>query len=329
MKTNAIVRIIIWSVVIILLVGLLLSVVFGRSYLRSARNATAETAIPEPLVAPLTEAGEALRIPADQVTDIEIDWAAGSILIRPADVEEICISESDVSDTNYAMVYRHRDNKLTLEFCEETFMDFIGITTTISKDLRILVPWGWTCNSLEVNAASATLEVNDLTIQEVEIDSASGECWFDKCTVDTLDLDTASGDVQFVGELNILDCEAASASVRAVLGNTPTRMDLDSMSGDLDITLPVDAGFTAKIDALNSDFTSDFPTTQVNGNHVCGNGSCRINVSAMSGNVIIRQAAAATEHAHTEECTTNPDSCPDPTEATCPSEHESRFRQCH
>ena len=31
---------------------------------------------------------------------------------------------------------------------------------------------------------------------------------------------------------DILDCDAASASVYAILTNIPTRMDLDSMSGD-------------------------------------------------------------------------------------------------
>lgn len=321
MKTNAIIRIVIWSAVIVLLAFPLIAVLLGGIPLNRMYTAEtfAETAPTEAVAAMSTlESGEKIRLSPEDVTDIEIEWVAGSIVIQPADVEYIQISESDVSDAKDTMVYHLKNGKLSIDFCEDYDLDsFMGIsihTNTLTKDLCILVPWGWECATLEVDAASATLEVNDLTIREVEIDTASGACWFDMCTVDQLDLDTASGDIQFVGNLNILDCDAASANVRAVLGNVPTRMDLDSMSGDLDVTLPVDAGFTAKIDAMSSEFTSDFPTTQVNGNHVCGDGSCRISVNAMSGDVIIRQAAAATAHAHTEECTTNPDSCPDNTE---------------
>ena len=40
---------------------------------------------------------------------------------------------------------------------------------------------------------------------------------------------------------------------------------------------------------MSSDFSSDFATTIQNGRHVCGDGSCQIQMDAMSGNVIIRK----------------------------------------
>ena len=136
---------------------------------------------------------------------------------------------------------------------------------------------------------AALLEVRDLTIREVDLDTASGECLFENCALEKLDLDTASGDLRITGTLNQLDCDAASASVYAVLENVPTRIKMNSMSGDLDLTLPKDAGFTAEIDGMSSDFSSDFATSIQNGRHVCGNGSCQIQMDAMSGNAIIRK----------------------------------------
>lgn len=339
MKTNAIIRIIIWSLVIVLLVGLLGGVLRQRSVLRTLSPLVErdETGVVETMETPLNSlvSEETVRLSADQITDIEIEWAAGKILIQPIDTDEIQFSESDITDIKNALVWKQRGTKLSISFCDESVGNFInfGYSSNLTKDLTIFVPLGWQCNSLEIDAASASLEVNDLTIQEVEIDTASGACNFDNCVVDQLDLDTASGDVRFSGILNILDCDAASASVYAVLDNVPTRMDLDSMSGDLDITLPADAGFTASVEGLSTDFSSDFETTNRNGSYVCGDGRCRISVDAMSGDVIIRkggetplETVVSTEtitahHEHTEQCTANPSSCPD-------NVHHEHTEQC-
>lgn len=325
MKTNAIIRVVIWCLVIVVLVCLLLS---GLGFTRYAfsnyavKNESSLVVVEETMAAAgVLESEAKITLSPDQVTDLEIEWAAGSILIQPADVAEIQITESDVANEKDALRWKVSGGKLTILFSEDDVIHF-GISSTLSKDLRILVPLGWQCDSLEIDAASATLEVNNLTIREVEIDTASGACRFDSCIVDQLDLDTASGDVEFVGDLNILDCDAASANIRAVLGNVPNRMDLDTMSGDLDLTLPEDAGFTVVMDGLGSSFSSDFETTTQNGHHVHGSGACRINVDAMSGSVIIRKAPAAIQHAHTDECTSNPSSCPDNMEETHHDEEE-------
>lgn len=345
MKTNAIVRIVLWSLVIILLVAILGSVLLGRSAFHSLsrifrdEDSYAETFTPARLdengvpietavpVAPLNP-DETVRLPAEEIRDIAIEWAAGKILIQPIDTDEVQFFESDVTDIKNALVWKQRGSKLSIAFCDESVGNFLnfGGSSNLTKDLTIYVPNNWTLDSLEIDAASATLEVNDLRISEVEIDTASGACKFDNCTVRELDLDTASGDIRFYGFLDILDCDAASASVYAVLTNVPTRMDLDSMSGDLDITLPDGAGFTASVEGLSTDFSTDFETTNRNGSYVCGDGRCRISVDAMSGDVIIRKAAetvsetiiptevtdaVSTHHEHTESCTIDPDSCPD------------------
>ena len=229
-----------------------------------------------------------------EVQELEIEWVAGDILIQPTDTDQITVKEDGVSDPKYTMVLRQSGNTLKIQFCEDTAFGF-GIhfnTPDITKDLTILVPKDWQLDSLEIDCASATVEVNDMTIREVDFDGASGTCEFENCTVEEMDIDTASGDVKFVGSLGMLDCDAASASVYAVLSNTPRRLDMDSMSGDLEIVLPENAGFTLALTAMSSDFTSDFETSMKNGNYVCGDGSCRINVDALSGDVIIRKSEA-------------------------------------
>ena len=339
MKTNAIIRIILWSLVILLLLAILGGGLLGghviRSFFRlfSDEDSGWETAIPSRIVDEATpvetmppvktlEPENSVTLPAADVRDIKIEWVSGKILIQPMDVEAITFSESDITDIKNALVWEHRNNTLSIAFCEDAAGNFIGFrnTANLSKDLTIYVPRDWTCDSLKIAAASATLEANDLRINEVELDTASGACKFDNCTVKELDLDTASGDIRFYGFLDILDCDAASASVYV-----PSRMDMDSMSGNLDITLPDEAGFIANVEGLSAHFSTDFETTTRNGSHVHGDGHCRISLSAMSGDVIIRKAGQAvaetvaateipgetTHHDHTDRCTTDPESCPD------------------
>jgi len=305
MRNNAIIRIIVWSIVIILLAGILLGAIARRSLQRHTfRESEVEAVLTHPaetVERSQISSGGKDTFSASEVREIEIEWVAGDILIQPHDTDTIMVKEDGVIDAKYAMVLRCHDGELKIKFCEDSASK-IGINNlnNLSKDLTIYVPRDWVCESLEIDAASAKVEVNDMIIREVDFDGASGACEFENCIVDEIDIDTASGDVRFIGELNILDCDAASASVFAVLNKTPSRLDMDSMSGDLDITLPADAGFTLSMDALNSDFTSDFETTIKNGNYVCGDGRCRINMDAMSGDVIIRKSMELITPAGTE-----------------------------
>lgn len=242
------------------------------------------------------ETGYGYGTPAEGLREIEIAWAAGSITIEPADVDRILVEETEASDPKYTMICKTSGDKLFIRFCDDDLLGRgfgIHLGEDLSKDLTILVPMNFTLDSLEVDAASATMHVKNLVIREVDFDGASGTCDFENCVVDQLDLDTASGDVSFSGTLKVLDCDAASASVRAILDNVPNRIDMDSMSGDLDLTLPDYAGFTLSMDAMSSDFISDFETTVRNKNYICGDGSCRISMDAMSGDVYIRKAMSA------------------------------------
>lgn len=235
--------------------------------------------------------GYGVALDAASIRDMEIEWAAGSIQILPKDITEIRITEEGVNQSEQPMVWKVRDGKLAIQYAENKKISLgIGIQwDDIIKDLIIEVPKDWQCDSLEVTAAAASLEVKELTIREMEFDGASGSCVFDSCTVETLDLDTASGNVRFTGSLQQLECDAASADIVLELTNVPRSLDMDTASGDLDVTLPADAGFTVTLDTLSGDFESDFETTMRAGSYVAGNGRCRIDVDAMSGDVIIRK----------------------------------------
>lgn len=281
MKRNAIIRIIAWTISLVILVGVLVA---GMNWFRPFTSPLGETEI-----IPVESSGKlgSATVISDDIQEIEIDWVSGNIRLVPANVISIEVSESTVDDAKYAMVCKKEGGTLEIDYCKNTTLKDLK-NLKFSKDLTILVPMDWSGRALQVDAASAKLSVQDLTIREVEVDTASGTCQFDHCTVDTLDVDTASGDVYFEGSLNRLDCDSASAGVQAVLDNVPSEIDIDTASGSVELVLPKDAGFLVNMDTMSGKFDSDFPYSAKNGVYVSGDGACRIDMSSMSGKVSIR-----------------------------------------
>lgn len=288
MKRNSIARIIIFSIVILVLLAILLAGILIGEYLtkRSTRWETSYSERSDDAKPVTGRTGTA----SPNVRDISIEWVSGTITILPGDVDRITYQESEVADDDHRMVVEDSEGELEIGFCKDSLkVSAFGFTVDFTKDLTITVPRDLVIGTLEIDAAAVEVNVLDLTIQEVEFDGASGACTFTNCTVSVLDMDTASGDVFYSGVLTKLDFDGASGELRCELTNTPSSIQLDTMSGDLDITLPASSGFTVQLDAMSSEFSSEFPTTFQNGNHVCGDGACRISVSAMSGDVTIRK----------------------------------------
>lgn len=290
MKTNAIVRIILFSLILVLLVGILLA---GIGFNLFAVNFRSDSVVQEgPIVSDDSVTMGAVN--ANKINNLEITWAAGSITIRPGqETDSIRFWDDYSGEEKYQLHYNTHGDTLKIEFCKGDWEDlkFPFETSVLEKNLVIEIPGNLILESLEIDAASPKLEVHDLTINQVEIDTASSAVGFENCHVMHLDVDTASGDVIYTGTLVTLDCDSASASIVANLQNVPQSLDLDTASGNLDISLPENAGFSVKLDALSGKFQSDFDCEEHNNRYICGNGGCTINVNAMSGNVHIRKNA--------------------------------------
>ncbi len=216
MKTNAIVRIVILSITVLVLLGVLLAGLGIHSYFTDRTSVSESTDLDS--ISGSFSGESTYTVDTAGVTEIDIEWVSGSITIQPGDVEAVTFTESEPSDSKYAMVWKQSGNKLSIEFCKESLISGFGVTIGSSwdKDLLITVPRDWSCSSLEIDTASSDVEVRDLTVQEVEIDAASAQCSFENCTFGTLDVDTASGDVDFSGTLKVLEFDAASASFTGI-----------------------------------------------------------------------------------------------------------------
>ena len=312
MKTNAIVRIVLFSLAIFLLLGVLGVGLGVTSYMVDFSGESGKTAINSfdavtVTPSPADMESHSFSFEPARIREIEIEWASGSITIEPSDaVTEILIGESAVEE-KYAMVCKQSEQTLSIRFCKDS-VKLSGFGVTIpDKDLVITVPAGWVCDSLEIDAASADVRINDMNIRELDFNGASGKCDLTRCQVGSLDLDAASGNVTFSGCLDRLDFDGASADCTLVLTDCPSHIDMEGMSGNLDITLPSDCGFVVNTEGLSAEFTTDFATTTRNGAHHYGDGSCCIEIAALSGKICIRdggyncQSSSHSHHAGEQE----------------------------
>ena len=283
MKTNAIIRIVAFSLAILILGGIMCAFIADELYLSSGSLLGSDP----------TESLEQIGVEfvTAEIRNIEIEWVAGSITIqKDPSVTEIQISETCPVGTEYTMVCKQSGQTLKIKFSDQD-LDFafpsFGLSVDISKDLVITVPSDWQCNSLEIDTASAELVMNDMTIQEFDFDGASGNCYITNCDIGEMDIDTASGNVTFSGTLDTLECDAVSAVCSIEVTNVPKSIKMDGVSGNLELILPPSAGFTCSTNTVSGSFETDFELKMENKNYVCGDGACKIKLNTVSGDVSI------------------------------------------
>lgn len=283
MKSSAIIRIILYSILIFVLLSVLAAGIgfgiysfhsFTTSFTTSGEYSSSEN-------------GEPVNVSAE-IRKLNIHWASGSVKIQPADIDTIQFQESGSFSEDGQMLWKQSGDTLDIYYSKPELKS--SLFASSSKKLTMFVPRQWRCDGLSLDVASADILVENLSADEVDIDSASGECEFVNCTVSELDIDTASGKIQYSGTLDALDCDAASASFTGRLDNTPDSIRMDSASGDLKITLPQDSGFRVEVDSLSGKFHTDFIGSYDRDVFVCGDGHCDIRFNGASGSVEINQS---------------------------------------
>ena len=277
MKRNAIVRIVLYSILALSLVGVLIGGIAFKGYTAPGVVIRSST------VAPVVLQN---HFDAQDIDRLKIDWAAGKIVIVPVEGSQIAVTEELLGEDD-EMVLKLDGSTLYVEYSENAVS--LNFGSTHKKNLYITVPQDWICKELEIDAASATVQAELLTIQKVESSTASGNHTFRDCKVEKLKLETVSGNLDYSGTLDKLDFGGVSAQADVVLNNFPKSIDVETVSGDLNLTLPKECGFTLEKDSVSGHFSSELETRKENGKYVYGDGQCKIEVEGVSANITIRK----------------------------------------
>jgi len=256
MKTNAIIRIVIYSLVILILVAILCAGLGIGTLSFQVGSLSGDYK---------TGAGSA---PANTVTDLEIEWAAGSVRIETADVDWISFQESGSTGEKDAMAYAIKGSTLHISYGKSPIK--IGLVSTPEKDLTITVPRDWVCKALELDGAALDVEIYNLN-------------------VGTFDIDGASNKIDFYGAFTSLSCDGAACELNMICTDRPREIDLDGAACQLDVVLPKDCGFSVQIDGLSCDFQSDFDYVRSEDRYVSGDCYCSIDADGISCDVKVRK----------------------------------------
>ena len=247
---------------------------------------------------------------------ISIQWVAGEITVIPHDGNEIQITESAQRELrdDESLTMSTDGGTLTIRFRERGFSGRMP-----KKNLEVLVPHELSANLAEllINSTSGSIMVDSFEAAKVDVTSVSGSIGIyntvsqnvglnttsgtvsltsvragrldansvsgavavNESFVTMLDLNTTSGSVTASGEFDRVNVGTISGSTTIRSTTVPSRVDISSVSGGMDIYVPNYGEITVSHSAVSGRFSSDVPVIMQSGaayNFSSVSGSTRI-----------------------------------------------------
>ena len=288
MKRNAIARIVIWSLVAVLLISLL---IVGINCLPSSFF----TGDWSSGIIGVTYKNSALyNVGGGTVTDefhsIKVNWTNGKINIESYDGEDTVISETEVAEKENKLRWRVEDGVLKIQQMAAGMR--FGLKKTPKKTLTVKIPSSAAEKLKSVKTDSVSAEVNIIGVAasgKIEIDTVSGSAEMKNIKTARLDIDTVSGEVNAEGEISELESDSVSGDITVSSAVPLEKLDCDSTSGNIRLTIPKNSGFTLKADTVSGDISCGLPAVSKSKNRrVCGDGSADFETDTVSGDLIIK-----------------------------------------
>lgn len=265
-------------------------------------------------------------VPASGITDVKIEWTAGLVQIQASDqADSISFYEVSTGEltSKTQLVYKVEDETLHIRFAKP------NVTIRDSKMLVAYIPDNWldelevettsagaaishlSVESLEVDTTSGCVALSGVSAQSVEVTTTSGDVILDSVTTGTLDMDTTSGNIGGTAVTKELKADTTSGDVTvqaesctkyrldsvsgnlcaALMGAGPFDVELETVSGDMILTMPEQLGFSLAFETLSGSIDSGgFSLSGGGGKYVCGSGASQIEVDSVSGSLKLVQS---------------------------------------
>ncbi len=235
--------------------------------------------------------GGEIRVPAEDITALSIDWVAGDVKIMVTDGEEIVVTEHADRGipAEYALLLE-ADNTLRIRYSNDVW----GIDMP-EKDLTVLLPRTVAENltAVDLSGVSANFAVGKLTVRDAfSFDTTSGKLEMQSMNAPQAkaDVSSVSGKVELDGSFREVKAGSTSGEIDLMLRNAPAAVEVSTVSGEVDVELPAGTGFTLDYSTVSGELEYDFPLTKSkDGKFVCGDGACRIEVGTTSGSLSVER----------------------------------------
>ena len=258
MKRNAIVRIIIYSLLALVLTGVLVSNLLSE-FIIDIGGGT-EIAV-----------DGWTQLPAAQFQNLQINWAAGKVVVKTGQITDIMILETSDDVIKRPLTFRHHNGTLEINHSSQKVIG--PFFKAEEKTLEVTVPRKWICQEMEIDGAGLEVTINGLNIHELSVDG----------TGIILDIN---------GSVNQLDMDGVGCEVSFSCIKPVQEISLDGAGCVLDLTLPEGCGFQLDTDGFGCDFSSDVATNYVDGAYIYGDGYCKISADGIGCDIAIYHKSA-------------------------------------
>ena len=152
--------------------------------------------------------------------------------------------------------------------------------STVGGDARVMCA---TCPTVEIETVSGSVGVVDGTWARVDISTLSGAIEL-AGEAENAEIETASGKVDIAGALGALDFESVSGNL-ILATERALRLDAETESGSIYLTLPAQDGFTLDYETEKGSF--DSALTEREGTLIaCGDRETHYTVPALDGGAV-------------------------------------------
>ena len=205
-----------------------------------------------------------------KVENLEIDWYHDSVTIQAYDGNEVIISEtSDSALTDSTTMHYYFDSKGTLKIVFGKPGVSMKGSEVPDKQLLVKVPRTLRLESVEVNGLGHNFRMDSVCCEDLEINSVWSQMYLNEC------------------EVKNIEVNGVSADLSATFSQMPEEIELNNVSGKTTLWVPEDAGITLELNGIAHDFHSTLPVATKGKKKVIGNGACKIESNAVSGDLDI------------------------------------------
>lgn len=254
MKRSAIIRIVLYSLLALVLTGILVTGILANGFVFSIGGGSGDG----------IEVEYEASVEAESGITLEINWAAGKVVVKREDVDRIIFRETADKEIKHPMTYSYVGD--TLELNHSNVSVYFGINNPQEKNLVVVVPMDWKGKKLIINGAALDITLRDLKIEELEIDGAGMN-------------------LIFFGWVKAVEIDGAGCKADLTCTNSVQSIQMDGAGCDLTVTLPEGSGFIVQMDGLGCGYSTDIASYRENGNIVYGDQSCKIEVDGIGCHV--------------------------------------------
>ncbi len=249
-----------------------------------------------------------VRVNDDPQSQVVLDGDLENLELRLSEDGVLSVRQGNTAASSFFFFrgLASADVELTIP---KRFWDFIQIST-VHGDVEVDV--GLEAGQLSIKTSSGDAELNDLDCQELIFHSASGD--LDAGAIrsnsvlaetssgelqltggfGTVRAATACGDVELAGNARELHFSSSSGDLQATLQQAPEQMELHAKSGDCEVRLPGEEGFTLQFSTVSGELDSDFdlvgPIGKRSGEALYLDGGGRTyRISSVSGDITLRR----------------------------------------